>query len=53
MFTKVFLDYFNVFNNLNTHLPKLQLCFDKCKEFSMSLNPEKCMFLVHLKIILG
>jgi len=31
MFMKLFLDDFNVFNNLDTHLPKLWLCFDKCK----------------------
>jgi len=28
---------FNMFNNLDTHLPKLCLCFNKCNEFSMSL----------------
>jgi hypothetical protein len=53
MFMKVFLDDFNVFNNLDTHLTKLWLCFDKCREFSISLNLEKCMFLVHLGVILG
>jgi hypothetical protein len=49
---KLFLDDFNVFNNLYTHLPKLQLCFDKCREFGISLNLEKCMFLMHFGIIL-
>ncbi len=38
---------------MDTHLLKLQLCFNKCREFDISLNPEKCMFLVHLSIILG
>ncbi len=50
---KLFLDDFNMFNDLDTHLPKLQLCFDKCREFDISLNFEKFMFLVHLGIILG
>ncbi len=50
---KLFLDYFSVFSDLNTHLRKLQLCFDKCKEFGISLNRKKLMFLVHLGIILG
>jgi hypothetical protein len=49
---KLFLDNFNVFNNLDTHLPKLQLCFDKCREFGISLNYEKYMLMVHLGIIL-
>jgi hypothetical protein len=31
VFMKLFLDDFNVFNDLDTHLPKLRLCFDKCK----------------------
>ncbi len=52
MFMKLFLDDFNVFNNLYTHLPKLQLCFDKCREFGISLNLEKCMFLMHSSNIL-
>jgi hypothetical protein len=50
VFTKLFLDDFN---NLYTHLTKLQLCFHKCTKFNISLNPTKCMFLVHLGIILG
>jgi len=29
VFTKLFLDDFNVFNDLKTHLAKLQLCFEK------------------------
>ncbi len=53
MFMKLFLDDFSMFNNLDTHLPKLQLCFDKCREFNISFNLKKCMFLVHSSIILG
>jgi hypothetical protein len=53
MFMKLLLDDFNMFNDLDTHLTKLWLCFDKCREFNISLNPKKCMFLVHLSIILG
>jgi hypothetical protein len=53
VFMKLFLDNFNVFNNLDTHLPKLRLCFDKCREFGISLNSEKYMFMVHSGIILG
>jgi hypothetical protein len=32
---------------------KATICFDKCKEFGMSLNLEICMFLVHSSVILG
>jgi hypothetical protein len=53
MFMKLILDDFSVLSNLDTYLLKLRLCFDKCKEFDISLNPKKCMFLVHLGVILG
>jgi hypothetical protein len=53
VFMKLFLDDFSVFNYLNTHLTKLQLCFDNYKEFDISLNLKKLMFLVHLGIISG
>jgi len=53
VFMKLFLDDFNVFSNLKKYLAKLQLCFDKCREFNISLNMEKHMFLVYSRIILG
>ncbi len=53
LFIKLFLDDFNMFNNLNTHFTKLKLCSDKCRKFGISLNHENCTFLVHLGIILG
>ncbi len=52
VFMKLFLDDFSVFNDLNTHITKLWLCFAKCKKFGISLNPKKCMFLMHSNIIL-
>ncbi len=45
VFMKLLLDDFNVFSDLDTHLTKLQLCFDKCKEFDISLNLEKCIWV--------
>ncbi len=48
-----FLDDFSVLSDLKTHLTKLQLSFDKCWEFSISFNSEKCMFLVFSSVILG
>ncbi len=34
-------------------LPNFCCVFDKCQEFSISQNMEKCMFLVYLGVILG
>lgn len=53
VFMKLFSDDFNIFSDLKTHMFKLRLCFDKCWKFSISLNSEKCMFLVFFDIILG
>jgi hypothetical protein len=50
---KSFLDDFNVFNDLKMFMAKLWLCFDKCGEFDISLNPKKCIFLVYSRVILG
>jgi hypothetical protein len=53
MFMKLFMYDFSVFSNLNIHLTKLRLCFDKCNGFAISLKFEKCMFLVHSRVTLG
>jgi hypothetical protein len=34
-------------------LPKLWLCFDKCKKIDKNLNLKKCIFIMHLGVILG
>ncbi len=44
VFMKLLLDDFNLFNDLDTHLPKLRLCFDKCREFGIGLNPKNARF---------
>jgi len=38
---------------MDSHLQKLRLCFQKCREYGISLNPDKCAFMVFLGIILG
>jgi hypothetical protein len=53
VFMKIPLDDFTIFNDLSTHLEKLKKCFLKCKEFNISLNPNKCAFMVFLGTILG
>ncbi len=53
VFMKLFLDDFNIFIDLKTHLAKLQLCFNKCWKFRISLNLKKCMFLVFSNVTHG
>jgi hypothetical protein len=38
---------------MENHLQKLRLCFQKCREYDISLNPNKCAFIVFSKMILG
>ncbi len=52
MFMKIFLDDFIIFNDLSTHLEKLNKCFIKCREFGISLNFDKCAFMVFSRTIL-
>jgi hypothetical protein len=52
-FMKIFLDDFIVYSDMESHLMKLKLCFHKCKEYKISLNPKKCAFMVFLALILG
>jgi hypothetical protein len=51
-FMKLFLDDFSVYSDQATHLPKLRLCFEKCREFGINLNPEKCLMMVTSGVIL-
>jgi hypothetical protein len=50
---KIFLDDFIVYNNMDSHLQKLTLCSQKCREYGINLNPNKCAFMVFLGIILN
>jgi hypothetical protein len=51
---KIFLDDFKMYNDMdNHHLQKLILCFQKCKEYDISLNIDKCAFMVFSIMILG
>jgi hypothetical protein len=50
---KQFLDDFNVFNDLKTHLVKLRLCLNKYREFDICFDLKKCMFLVFFNVILS
>jgi hypothetical protein len=50
---KIFLDDFIIYSDMDIHLPKLKLCFQKCREYGISLNLKKCAFMVFLGMILG
>lgn len=52
-FMLAFLDDFYLYSNFITHLNKLILCLEKCWEYNISLNSEKCLFLMFSGLILG
>jgi hypothetical protein len=49
---KIFLDDFTIYKDMESHLMKLKLYFQKCKEYRINLNLEKCVFMVFLGLIL-
>jgi hypothetical protein len=49
---KMFLDDFTFYNDMESHLMKLKLCFQKCTEHRINLNRNKCAFMVFLGLIL-
>jgi hypothetical protein len=49
----IFLDEFMIYNDMKSHLMKFVLCFKKCKEYRINLNPKKCAFMIFSKLILG
>ena len=51
-FMKLFLDDFSVYSDIATHLPKLHLVFERCRQYSVSFNPDKCIFYVPSSVIL-
>jgi hypothetical protein len=50
---KIFINDFTIHNDMESHLIKLKLCFKKCREYKISLNPKKCAFMVFSRLILG
>ncbi len=49
----MFLDDFTIYNDMENQLLKFRLCFQKCREYGINLNPNKCAFMVFLGMILG
>jgi hypothetical protein len=52
-FMKIFLDDSTMYCDMESHMQKLKLCFQKCREYGISLNQDKCAFMVFLGMILG
>jgi hypothetical protein len=52
-FMKIFLNNFMVYSDMESHLMKLKLCFQKCKKYRINLNLDKCAFMVFSRLILG
>jgi hypothetical protein len=52
-FMKIFLDDFTMHNDMENHLQKVIVCFQRCKEYGNSLNSKKCAFMVFLGMTLG
>jgi hypothetical protein len=42
-----------MYSDMNIHLEKFILCFQKCKKYGINLNLDKCAFMVFSRIILG
>lgn len=50
----IYLDDITVFSkNANENLSHLKQVFERCREFGISLNPKKCIFVVHEGKLIG
>ncbi len=52
-FMKIFLDDFIMYSDMKSHIQKLRLIFQKCKEYGINQNLDKCAFMVFSGMILG
>jgi hypothetical protein len=50
---KIFLGDFTMYSDMENHLQKFRLCFQKCIKHDISLNPNKFAFMVFSGMILG
>jgi hypothetical protein len=50
---KIFLDDFTIYNDMDTHLNKLTLCLQNCREFGINLNLDNGVFIIFLGMIMG
>jgi hypothetical protein len=52
-FIKLILDDFSIYNDMDNHLEKLKLVFEKCLEYGLSINLEKSAFTATSGSLLG
>ena len=53
-FVLVYLDEITVFSkNMADHFQHLRVIYERCREYGISLNPKKSVFLVHEGKLLG
>jgi hypothetical protein len=52
-FMKIFLDDIIVYSDMESHLMKLKLCFQKCREYKINLNLEKWNLGLILRFIVS
>jgi hypothetical protein len=50
---KIFLDDFSIFNDTSTHFEIFKKCVIKCEEYGISLNLDKCPFMVYFGTIIA
>jgi hypothetical protein len=53
VFMRISLDDFTIFSDVSTHLEKFRKCFLECRGYGISLNLDKCAFMVCFGTILG
>ncbi len=51
-FMKTLLDDHIVYSDMETHLQKIKLCFQKCKEYNINLNLKECTLWYVLESLL-
>jgi hypothetical protein len=52
-FMKIFLDDFTMYNDVENQEQKFIPCFQKCREYDINLNLDKCAFMEFSRMILG
>jgi hypothetical protein len=52
-FLEVYLDDQTIYSLLKDHVQVLRLMFERCTQFQISLNMNKCIFGTHFWILLG
>ncbi|KAL2631182.1 hypothetical protein R1flu_015868 [Riccia fluitans] len=52
-FMQTYLDDFTIYGSRTDHLGHLRKCLEKCRKFSISLNPDKSVFGVSSGVLLG